>query len=166
MLFDEPDSGLDPVRTAYLNQLIVDLNQKTDSTFLIVTHDINTAQTLPDNIGIMYHKHLAMFGPREVLLTSEDPVVAQFLNGRREGPIGMSEEKDAEEQAAEAGGKAMFELPPMKPQIRPTDGGDRESEGRRRDRVMKQLHTLPQKAQDAIVESLTDEQKRHYHVGV
>ncbi|MDT7566897.1 MAG: phospholipid/cholesterol/gamma-HCH transport system ATP-binding protein, partial [Pseudonocardiales bacterium] len=135
ILFDEPDSGLDPVRTAYLNQLIVDLNQKTDSTFLIVTHDINTAQTLPDNIGIMYHKHLAMFGPREVLLTSEDPVVAQFLNGRREGPIGMSEEKDAEEQAAEAGGKAMFELPPLKPQIQPTDGGTRVSEDRRRERV-------------------------------
>ena len=36
MLFGEPDSGLDPVRTAYLNQLIVDLNERTDSTFLIV----------------------------------------------------------------------------------------------------------------------------------
>jgi phospholipid/cholesterol/gamma-HCH transport system ATP-binding protein len=166
MLFDEPDSGLDPVRTAYLNQLITDLNQKTDSTFLIVTHDINTAQTLPDNIGIMYHKHLAMFGPREVLLTSEDPVVAQFLNGRREGPIGMSEEKDADEQAAESGGgKPSFELPPMKPQLKPTDGGERVSEERRRDRVMGLLHTLPPKAQDAIVASLSDDQKRQYGVG-
>lgn len=35
-----------------------------------------------------------MFGPREVLLTSDEPVVEQFLNGRRLGPIGMSEEKD------------------------------------------------------------------------
>jgi phospholipid/cholesterol/gamma-HCH transport system ATP-binding protein len=167
MLFDEPDSGLDPVRTAYLNQLIADLNQKTDSTFLIVTHDINTAQTLPDNIGIMYHKHLAMFGPREVLLTSEDPVVAQFLNGRREGPIGMSEEKDADEQAAEGGkdGKPLFELPPMKGQLKPSDGGLRASEERRRERVMSKLHTLPQKAQNAIIESLTDDQKRHYKVG-
>jgi phospholipid/cholesterol/gamma-HCH transport system ATP-binding protein len=92
ILFDEPDSGLDPVRTAYLNQLIIDLNAQTDSTFLIVTHDINTAQTVPDNIGLLYRKHLAMFGPREVLLTSDEPVVAQFLNGRRQGPIGMSEE--------------------------------------------------------------------------
>jgi phospholipid/cholesterol/gamma-HCH transport system ATP-binding protein len=165
MLFDEPDSGLDPVRTAYLNQLITDLNQKTDSTFLIVTHDINTAQTLPDNIGIMYHKHLAMFGPRELLLTSEDPVVAQFLNGRREGPIGMSEEKDAEEQAAEGGkGKAQFELPPMKPQIKPTDGGTRSAEGRRRERVMGLLHTLPPKAQQAIIDNLTPEQQRQYGV--
>ena len=47
VLFDEPDSGLDPVRTAFLNQLIVDLNAQIDATFLIVTHDINTARTVP-----------------------------------------------------------------------------------------------------------------------
>ena len=47
VLFDEPDSGLDPVRTAYLNQLIIDLNAQIDATFLIVTHDINTARTVP-----------------------------------------------------------------------------------------------------------------------
>src|SRR5206468_12290057 len=89
MLFDEPDSGLDPVRTAYLNQLIVDLNQQIDATFLIVTHDINTARTVPDNIGMLFSRQLVMFGPREVLLTSDDPAVDQFLNGRPQGPIGM-----------------------------------------------------------------------------
>ena len=165
MLFDEPDSGLDPVRTAYLNQLIVDLNQKTDSTFLIVTHDINTAQTLPDNIGIMYHKHLAMFGPRELLLTSEDPVVAQFLNGRREGPIGMSEEKDADEQAAEkAAGSKKFQVPPMKPQIEPMDGGKRPAEARRVQRVMGMIHELPARAQQAIRNSLSEDDRRRYGV--
>src|SRR5437763_6546059 len=101
ILFDEPDSGLDPVRVAYLNQLIVDLNAQTDSTFLIVTHDIGTARTVPDNLGLLFRRELVMFGPREVLLTSEEPVVKQFLNGRREGPIGMSEEKDAGQVAAE-----------------------------------------------------------------
>src|SRR5579859_1954073 len=101
VLFDEPDSGLDPVRVAYLNQLIVDLNAQTDSTFLIVTHDIGTARTVPDNLGMLFRRELVMFGPREVLLTSEEPVVKQFLNGRKEGPIGMSEEKDAALVAAE-----------------------------------------------------------------
>ena len=70
LLVDEPDSGLDPVRTAYLNQLFIDLNQAIDATFLIVTHDINSCRTVPDNIGLLYHKHLAMFGPREMLLSS------------------------------------------------------------------------------------------------
>ncbi len=124
LLIDEPDSGLDPVRTAYINQLFIDLNAQIDATFLIVTHDINTARTVPDNIGLLYHKHLAMFGPREMLLTSTEPVVAQFLNAQRVGPIGMSEEKDADELASEAG----IEMPPLPPvalQIEPSDGRPR-----------------------------------------
>ena len=56
ILFDEPDSGLDPVRVAYLNQLIVDLNAQTDATFLIVTHDIGTARTVPDNLGLLFRR--------------------------------------------------------------------------------------------------------------
>jgi phospholipid/cholesterol/gamma-HCH transport system ATP-binding protein len=127
ILFDEPDSGLDPVRTAFLNQLIVDLNQRIGATILIVTHDVNTARRVPDNIGLLYHRHLAMFGPREMLLTSQEPVVRQFLNAQRIGPIGMSEEKDADELAAEEG----VELPPLPPvplQIMPTDGTARSSQ--------------------------------------
>ena len=121
LLFDEPDSGLDPVRTAYLNQLIIDLNQSTGATCLIVTHDINTARTVPDNIGLLYHKHLAMFGPREMLLSSEEPVVRQFLNAQKIGPIGMSEEKDADELASESG-QELPPLPPIPLQLMPTDG--------------------------------------------
>jgi len=121
ILFDEPDSGLDPVRTSYLNQLIVDLNAQIQATFLIVTHDINTARTVPDNIGLLYHKHLAMFGPREMLLSSEEPVVRQFLNAQRIGPIGMSEEKDADELAAESG-QELPPLPPIPRQLEPSNG--------------------------------------------
>ncbi len=124
ILFDEPDSGLDPVRTAYLNQLIIDLNAQINATFLIVTHDINTARTVPDNIGLLFHQHLAMFGPREMLLSSEEPVVAQFLNAQRVGPIGMSEEKDADELASEAH-IDMPPLPPIPPQLVPSDGRPR-----------------------------------------
>jgi phospholipid/cholesterol/gamma-HCH transport system ATP-binding protein len=127
VLFDEPDSGLDPVRTAFLNQLIIDLNAQIDATMLIVTHDINTARTVPDNIGLLYHKHLAMFGPREMLLSSEEPVVRQFLNAQRIGPIGMSEEKDADELEAESG-QELPPLPPIPLQIEPTSGKPRRSQ--------------------------------------
>ncbi|WP_226353842.1 MULTISPECIES: ABC transporter ATP-binding protein [unclassified Pseudonocardia] len=158
ILFDEPDSGLDPVRTAYLNQLIIDLNAMTDSTFLIVTHDINSAQTVPDNIGLLYRKHLAMFGPREVLLTSDEPVVAQFLNGRREGPIGMSEEKDAAQAAREMEEAGELEgRPPMKPQLVASTGmPDRQAVHRRRERVQEMMHELPESAQEAIREQYAD----------
>ena len=126
LLFDEPDSGLDPVRTAYLNQLIVDLNAQISATMLIVTHDINTARTVPDNIGLLYRRHLAMFGPREMLLSSQEPVVRQFLNAQRQGPIGMAEEKDAAELEAEKeSGEELPPLPPIPPQITPSDGSTR-----------------------------------------
>jgi phospholipid/cholesterol/gamma-HCH transport system ATP-binding protein len=127
VLFDEPDSGLDPVRTAFLNQLIVDLNAQIDATFLIVTHDINTARTVPDNIGLLYHKHLAMFGPREMLLSSQEPVVRQFLNAQRVGPIGMSEEKDADELEAEKD-QELPPLPPIPMQLEPSNGIARRSQ--------------------------------------
>src|SRR6187551_2773193 len=52
ILVDEPDSGLDPVRTAYLSQLLIDINAQIDCTILIVTLNINIARTVPDNIGM------------------------------------------------------------------------------------------------------------------
>ncbi len=140
VLLDEPDSGLDPVRIANLNQLIIDLNAATGATFLIVTHDLNTARTLPDNLGIIYQRHLATFGPRELVLTSEDPAVLQFLNGRREGPIGMTEEKDAgelaaERFAAESAGLSPVPAAEVMPQLTPTNGTVRAGQTRRLRRV-------------------------------
>ena len=123
ILCDEPDSGLDPVRTSYINQLFVDLNAQIGATFLIVTHDINSARTVPDHIGLLFQRHLAMFGPREMLLSSDEPVVRQFLNARTHGPIGMSEEKDLSELEAEAKmGHDPGRLPPIPPQLMPSDG--------------------------------------------
>lgn len=84
---------------------------------------------MPDNIGLIYHGHLAMFGPREMLLSSTEPVVRQFLNAQRVGPIGMAEEKDAEELQAEAdAGAELPPLPPIPPQLPPSDGLSRAAE--------------------------------------
>lgn len=162
ILCDEPDSGLDPVRTAYLSQLLIDINAKTDSTVLIVTHNINIARTVPDNIGMLFRKELVMFGPREVLLTSDEPVVKQFLNGRRIGPIGMSEEKDsatmaAEQAKLEAGQHdgGVEEVTGVPPQLTVTPGlPERKGIARRQARVREILHTLPKKAQVAISKDL------------
>ncbi|WP_375539117.1 hypothetical protein [Actinomadura sp. J1-007] len=124
ILADEPDSGLDPVRTAYLNQLFVDLNAEMGATFLIVTHDIGTARVLPDNLGLLFRRGLVMFGPREMILSSTHPAVNQFFNARRQGPIGMAEEKDLAEIESE--GAAPASMPaPIPPQLMPSDGGPR-----------------------------------------
>lgn len=158
ILVDEPDSGLDPVRTAYLSQLLIDINAQIDCTLLIVTHNVNIARTMPDNIGMLFHRKLVMFGPREVLLTSDDPVVRQFLNGRRVGPIGMSEEKDAatlaQEQAMVDAGHpdgGVDEIEGVPEQINATPGmPERKAVARHRARVHEILDTLPAKAQKAI----------------
>ena len=171
ILCDEPDSGLDPVRTAYISQLLIDLNAQIDATILIVTHNINIARTVPDNIGMLFRRELVMFGPREVLLTSDEPVVEQFLNGRRIGPIGMSEEKDAATMAREqahidagaSDGGVDEDISGIIPQLQPTPGmPERMGAHRRQDRVMTILHTLPAKAQEAIIESLTPKERMRY----
>jgi phospholipid/cholesterol/gamma-HCH transport system ATP-binding protein len=109
-----------------------------------------------------------MFGPREVLLTSDEPVVKQFLNGRRIGPIGMSEEKDestmAEEQAMIDAGHhdgGTEEIEGVPPQVNATPGmPERKAVGRRQARVREIMHTLPPAAQEAIRKDL-DGNNRH-----
>ncbi|MEC3982417.1 ABC transporter ATP-binding protein [Amycolatopsis sp. H20-H5] len=167
ILCDEPDSGLDPVRTAYLSQLLIDLNAQIDATILIVTHNITVARTVPDNLGMLFRKELVLFGPREVLLTSDEPVIEQFLNGRRAGPIGMSEEKDQATMAAELANQVDGELTGdvrgVVPQLQPSPGLPyREGIRRRKDRVMAILHTLPAAAQHGIVASLTYGERERY----
>jgi phospholipid/cholesterol/gamma-HCH transport system ATP-binding protein len=153
ILCDEPDSGLDPVRTSYISQLLIDLNAQIDATMLIVTHNLDIAATVPDNMGMLFRRELVAFGPRELLLTSDEPVVRQFLTGRRSGPIGMSEEKDDaapdREPAPEDAGTA---LPPhIPPQLRPSPGlPPRQAVQRRRARVLGMWDTLPARAREAI----------------
>ena len=94
ILFDEPDSGLDPVRTAFLNELVLDLKDQTGATMIIVTHHIPSAAQIADYIGLLFRRRLVSFGPKRHMFESNDPVVKQFLAGATKGPIGMSEEKD------------------------------------------------------------------------
>jgi phospholipid/cholesterol/gamma-HCH transport system ATP-binding protein len=101
ILFDEPDSGLDPVCTAFLNELVLDLKDKLGATMIIVTHHIPSARQIADYIGLLFRRRLVSFGPAQDMFDSKNPVVKQFLAGATEGPIGMSEEKD---RPGEAGG--------------------------------------------------------------
>ncbi len=147
ILIDEPDSGLDPVRTSNLAQLLVEVNAATDATMMVVTHNIELARTLPDNIGMLYRRELVMFGPREEFLITDHPVVSQFMSGDPDGPIGMSEETDhrsAETLDADYGGgypgsgmvysgARAIEVLPL--QLVPRSGAVRASAERHRERV-------------------------------
>lgn len=140
ILVDEPDSGLDPVRTSFLAQLLIDVNTETDATILLVTHNTMLTNTLPDNIGMLYRKELIIFGPREGVLTAEDPAVAQFLGKHSWGPIGMSEETDhsagEERSEADLAAARAVTLENLPQQIQPSEGlGDRPGAVRHAERL-------------------------------
>jgi ABC-type transporter Mla maintaining outer membrane lipid asymmetry ATPase subunit MlaF len=108
VLFDEPDSGLDPVRTAFLCELIRDLNDKLEATMMVVTHDIAAARRVSDYIGMLCRRRLVQFGTAKEMFESDIPEVKQFLAGDTKGPIGMAEEKD-EDMATSTSGMSAEE---------------------------------------------------------
>jgi phospholipid/cholesterol/gamma-HCH transport system ATP-binding protein len=91
VLFDEPDSGLDPVRVAYLDELVVDVQAKTGATFFIITHNIASVMRTADYMGILFRSSLVRFASKEAMTEDPNPIIRQFLAGRARGPIGMDE---------------------------------------------------------------------------
>ncbi|HEY2006228.1 MAG TPA: ATP-binding cassette domain-containing protein [Solirubrobacteraceae bacterium] len=100
VLFDEPDSGLDPVRTALLGELILEIhrdmmdeakeNQKEHlPTFCVITHDIMSARRVADYINVLWKGRIVEAGPAEDMLNSENPFIRQFLSGESQGPLAM-----------------------------------------------------------------------------
>jgi phospholipid/cholesterol/gamma-HCH transport system ATP-binding protein len=89
VLFDEPDSGLDPVRTALLNDLIREIHEENGGTYVIITHDISSARRTPDYMAILWRGKIVEAGLRAELFESENQFVRQFLAGESAGPLGM-----------------------------------------------------------------------------
>jgi len=95
VLFDEPDSGLDPVRVAYLDELVRKSQAETGATFFIITHNIASVMRTADYMGILFRSKLVRFASKEEMRTSDNPIIRQFLTGKAAGPIGMDEMADS-----------------------------------------------------------------------
>jgi phospholipid/cholesterol/gamma-HCH transport system ATP-binding protein len=91
VLFDEPDSGLDPVRVAYLDELVVNVQKETGATFFIITHNIPSVMRTADYMGVLFRSGLVKFASKKEMLEVPNPIIRQFLSGRAKGPIGMDE---------------------------------------------------------------------------
>ena len=89
VLFDEPDSGLDPVRVSLLNDLILDVHRQHGGTYLVVTHNVETARRISDHVGLLWQGKMVHYAPRDEAFSSSDPFVRQFLAGDSAGPLGM-----------------------------------------------------------------------------
>jgi phospholipid/cholesterol/gamma-HCH transport system ATP-binding protein len=89
VLFDEPDSGLDPVRTALLCELIKEVHAENGGCYVVITHDIMSARRVAEHISVLWKGRIVESGPAEELFASENPFVRQFLSGAAAGPLGM-----------------------------------------------------------------------------
>jgi phospholipid/cholesterol/gamma-HCH transport system ATP-binding protein len=89
VLFDEPDSGLDPVRTALLCELIMEVHEENGGAYCVITHDIMSARRVADYIAILWKGRIVESGPASELFNSDNQFVRQFLSGEAQGPLGM-----------------------------------------------------------------------------
>ncbi len=89
VLFDEPDSGLDPVRTALLCELIKEIHDENGGAYTVITHDIMSARRVAEYITVLWRGRIVESGPAEELFDSDNDFVRQFLSGAAQGPLGM-----------------------------------------------------------------------------
>ena len=89
VMFDEPDSGLDPVRTALLCELIREIHAENSGCYLVISHDLGTARRIADFLAVLWKGRIVESGPADELFDSDNEFVAQFLNAETEGPLAM-----------------------------------------------------------------------------
>ncbi len=87
VLFDEPTTGLDPIRADVINDLIVSLVEDLGITALTITHDMASARKIAHRVAMLYGGRIIWHGPRDRLYATGNPYVDQFVQGRAEGPI-------------------------------------------------------------------------------
>ena len=88
ILYDEPSAGLDPVISSVIDQLIIELSEKIGATSIIVTHEMGSAFKIATRIAMLFQGRIIADGTPEEIKKSTDPVVAQFISGNIDGPIG------------------------------------------------------------------------------
>jgi phospholipid/cholesterol/gamma-HCH transport system ATP-binding protein len=87
MLYDEPTTGLDPIMSDVINELIVSLQSKLKMTSIVVTHDMKSAYMVGDRIAMMYEGKIVEEGTPAQIQRTKNPVVRQFIKGSSVGPI-------------------------------------------------------------------------------
>ena len=82
ILYDEPTTGLDPITSAVIDQLMVRTREHLGVTGIVVTHDMRSAYTVGDRIAMLYEGKIRQVGTVAQIQETDDPVVRQFIEGR------------------------------------------------------------------------------------
>jgi phospholipid/cholesterol/gamma-HCH transport system ATP-binding protein len=87
VLYDEPTTGLDPIMSDVINNLIIKLSRELKITSVVVTHDLASAYKVGHRIAMLHEGRVIFHGTPDEIRRSDVPVVRQFIEGRAEGPI-------------------------------------------------------------------------------
>jgi len=87
LFYDEPSAGLDPVTSAEIDQLIIDLNKKLGVTSVVVTHEMDSAYRIADRMVLLDRGKFIASGTVEQMRNHSDPLVHQFVHGEAHGPL-------------------------------------------------------------------------------
>ncbi len=87
VLYDEPTTGLDPIITRVINELILDLQRRLNATSIVITHDLKGAYLIADKILMIHQGRAVFYGTPKEFQDTDDPHVVQFREGEMEGPI-------------------------------------------------------------------------------
>ena len=87
ILYDEPTTGLDPILSMVINELICDLQRRLQATSVVITHDIRGALLVGHKIAMLHQGEFVWMGTPEEFRTTDDPFITQFREGNVQGPI-------------------------------------------------------------------------------
>ncbi len=87
LFYDEPTAGLDPVSTAQIDELIMNLKSKMGATSVVVTHDMQSAFKIADRLALLFDGKFAAIGSVDEFRSTTNPLVRQFVDGRLNGPF-------------------------------------------------------------------------------
>jgi len=87
VLFDEPTTGLDPIMSDSIADLVLDTQRSLKTTYILITHDIPFTYKIADKIAMLHEGRIVQEGTVEEMKRNPDPIIRQFLEGRAEGPI-------------------------------------------------------------------------------
>src|SRR3954452_24748361 len=87
LFYDEPSAGLDPVTSAEIDQLIINLNKQLGVTSVVVTHEMDSAFRIADRMVLLDQGKFVVSGTPDEMKNSKDPLVHQFIFGLAEGPL-------------------------------------------------------------------------------
>lgn len=87
IFFDEPTTGLDPIMSGVINDLIREIVEEMGATAVTITHDMSSVRAIADNVAMLHDGVIQWTGPVDQMADSGDPYVDQFIHGRATGPI-------------------------------------------------------------------------------